>query len=76
MEGSFGMSNLGKIAFETVLAADNAETGLRELSDHAVAELLNHTDTQTGWADRLVNGLATLEAARRFRIDHKDPSFP
>ncbi|MFU8894018.1 MAG: hypothetical protein ACNA8L_10355 [Luteolibacter sp.] len=70
------MSDLGKQTFETVLAADNAETGLRELSDHAVAELLDHTDTQTGWAARLVNGLSTLEAARRYRIEHKDPAFP
>jgi hypothetical protein len=70
------MDSHGERTLQKVLAAPEAEAALRELSDQALVDLLRHTDDGPGWAARLVNGIATLEAARRFRLDGKEPHFP
>jgi hypothetical protein len=69
------MDSLGKRTFDAVLAANNAETAIRACSEHSLVQLLDHTESG-GWAAQIVHGIATIEAARRFRLDHAEPNFP
>jgi hypothetical protein len=70
------MDSLGKRTFDAVLAAEKPETAIRDLSEHALAMVLDHTDASPSWAAQAVFGFAALEAARRFRLDHQQPDFP
>jgi CheY-like chemotaxis protein len=70
------MDSLGKRTYDAVLAAEKPEASVRELSEHALAMVLDHAEETPGWAAQSVFGMAGLEAIRRFRLDHQQPDFP
>ena len=70
------MDSLGKRTFDAVVAAERAEDAIAQLSEHALACLLEHAEETPGWAANYLYGAAAIEAARRFKLDNLEPNFP